>query len=71
MNQELGPEDTRIVRAMSTGKCDCGGEIEYVDSGHERDSSNDRHVCQTCGWSYSEMIAWGLEAHVDTLERGS
>jgi predicted SprT family Zn-dependent metalloprotease len=49
----------RIRRAMHSGLCDCGGEIERMGT-HERDSSNDTHTCNRCGWRYFETETWVL-----------
>lgn len=47
----------RVKDADETGFCRCGGRMKWT-SEHERDSSNDRHVCSRCGWSYGEMATW-------------
>ena len=67
---DLPEEDERIVRAAATKTCDCGGEIE-LESNHERDSSNDRHVCPRCGWSFSERATWRLEDAIRATENAA
>jgi predicted RNA-binding Zn-ribbon protein involved in translation (DUF1610 family) len=50
--------DALIAQAEDTGLCPFDGAEMGYESNHERDSSNDRHVCPKCGWSYGEMETW-------------
>ena len=56
MGDGLHEERQRQIKVyLETGKCPiCGTEVELLGK-HERDSSNDEHVCPSCGWDCQEM----------------
>ena len=51
-----------IKKAMEDHDCPLCGAMLLLDQQHERDSSNDRHICPVCGFSYGEMESWNLES---------
>lgn len=50
-----------IKKTHEEHECALCGSPMLLDSKHERDSSNDVHLCPICGWNYGEMETWGLE----------
>ncbi len=59
----MGEREKQVAAAYLTGSCHCGGEMERV-SKHERDSSNDEHRCNACGFDFGEMEGWGASRDV-------
>jgi len=63
----MSNEDILIKKYLDSGyshECPvCGNEVEFISSGHERDSSGDMYKCIKCDWMVSEIGIWCVRTY--------